>query len=139
MIVSIHARSNSSGDLRGRPCRREPSIDIEYCKAGGASLKLDAWIPDGQGPFPAVIVVHGGGWQNGDKQVNCKPLFDPLSQAGFAWFTVNYRLAPAHRYPAAVDDVVEAIRYVESHAREYKVDLQRVGSRANPPAATSSR
>ena len=100
--------------------------DIEYGKAGDVSLKMDAWVPDGKGPFPTVIVVHGGGWQNGDKQKNCKPFFEPLSQAGFAWFTVNYRLAPQYHYPAAVDDVVRAIRYVEAHAKEYKVDLKRV-------------
>jgi acetyl esterase/lipase len=100
--------------------------DIEYCKAGDVSLKMDAWIPDGRGPFPTVIVVHGGGWQNGDKQKNYKPFFEPLSEAGFAWFTVNYRLAPEYRYPAAVDDVLQAIRYVEKHAKEYKVDLKRI-------------
>jgi alpha-L-fucosidase 2 len=100
--------------------------DIEYGKAGDVSLKMDAWIPDGKGPFPTVILVHGGGWQGGDKQTYFRPLFDPLSRAGFAWFTVNYRLAPQYRYPAAIDDVVAAIRFVEAHAREYKVDLKRV-------------
>src|SRR4051812_38501946 len=100
--------------------------DIEYGKAGGVSLKMDAWIPDGKGPFPTVIVVHGGGWQNGNKEKNCKPLFEPLTKAGFAWFSVDYRLAPQYHYPAAVDDVVQAIRFVESHAREYKVDMKRV-------------
>src|SRR5579883_126120 len=100
--------------------------DIEYGKAGGVSLLMDASIPDGPGPFPTVIVVHGGGWQNGDKQKNCAPLFEPLSKAGFAWFSVNYRLAPQYRYPAAVDDVVAAIRFIEAHAKEYKVDRKRV-------------
>lgn len=100
--------------------------DIEYSKPGDVSLKMDAWVPDGKGPFATVIVVHGGGWQNGDKQKNYKPFFEPLSQAGFTWFTVNYRLAPQCRYPAAVDDVVAAIRYVEAHAKEYKVDLKRL-------------
>lgn len=100
--------------------------DIEYGKAGDVSLKMDASIPDGTGPFPTVILVHGGGWRNGDKQTNFKPLFDPLTKAGFAWFTVNYRLAPAHPYPAAVDDVLQSIRYIQAHAEEYKVDKKRV-------------
>jgi acetyl esterase len=100
--------------------------DIEYGKAGDVSLKMDAWVPDGKGPFPTVIVVHGGGWQNGDKEKNYKPFFEPLTKAGFAWFTVNYRLAPQYHYPAAVDDVVMAIRYIEAHAKEYKVDMKRV-------------
>jgi acetyl esterase len=100
--------------------------DIEYCNAGGVSLKMDAWVPDGKGPFPTVIMVHGGGWQNGDKQKNYQPFFEPLTKAGFAWFTVNYRLAPQYHYPAAVDDVVTAIRFIEKHAPEYKVDMKRV-------------
>ena len=41
--------------------------DIEYGRADGESLKLDAYVPDGTGPFPAVILVHGGGWNAGDK------------------------------------------------------------------------
>ena len=44
--------------------------DIEYSAAGGESLKLDAHIPEGKGPFPAIILVHGGGWTAGHKTVN---------------------------------------------------------------------
>jgi len=97
--------------------------DIEFTRAGDISLTQDAYVPEGPGPFPAVIVVHGGSWTRGDKQTFVKPLFEPLTTAGFAWFTINYRLAPAYRFPAPVEDVESAIRYVQSHAAEYKVDL----------------
>ena len=53
-------------------------------------------------------------------------VFDPLTKAGFTWFTVNYRLAPQFRYPAAIDDAVTAIKYVQAHAAEYKVDKKRL-------------
>jgi acetyl esterase len=100
--------------------------DIEYGKAGPVSLKLDASIPDGKGPFPAVILVHGGGWRNGDKANNMKPVFAPLAEARFAWFSVNYRMWPDHIYPAAVDDLVTAVRWLKAHAREYNVDAKRI-------------
>src|ERR1043166_9020195 len=100
--------------------------DIEYGKAGDVSLKMDAWIPEGKGPFPAVVLVHGGGWNHGDKADNFRWVFEPLSKAGFAWVSVNYRLAPKYRYPAAIDEVVQSIKYVEAPKHEYKVDLKRV-------------
>jgi pectinesterase len=100
--------------------------DIEYAQAGGESLKLDAFVPAGKGPFPAVIFVHGGGWSGGDKTGGNDPLFVPLAQKGFAWFTINYRLAPKHHHPAPVEDVEAAIRWVKAHAAEFKVDPQRL-------------
>ncbi len=113
--------------LRLRP-HTPPGVkaEIEYGKAAGVSLRMDAWVPEGAGPFPAVVVVHGGGWSAGDKEYNCKFLFEPLSKAGFAWFTVDYRLAPQYTYPAAIDDVVKAIRYVQAHAKEYRIDPKRI-------------
>src|SRR5262249_24334172 len=66
--------------------------DIEYAQAGGESLKLDAYVPEGAGPFPAVIFVHGGGWSGGDKRGGNDPLFVPVATRGIAWFTINYRL-----------------------------------------------
>ena len=106
--------------------RAELKTDIEFARAGDVSLTLDAFVPEGEGPFPTCILVHGGGFTKGDKTSFIKPLFEPLSKAGFAWFTINYRLAPAHRWPACLDDVETAIRWVRAHAKEYKVDTARI-------------
>ena len=62
-----------------------------------------------------LILVHGGGWNAGDKSGGPKkgymaPMHEPLQKAGFAWFSINYRLAPKHPYPACVEDVETAIR-----------------------------
>jgi pectinesterase len=100
--------------------------DIEYAQAGGESLKLDAFTPAGKGPFPAVIFVHGGGWSGGDKLGGNDPLFAPLARRGVAWFTINYRLAPKHHYPAPVEDVHTATLWVKAHAREFNVDPNRL-------------
>lgn len=91
--------------------------DIEFAQIGDVSLTLDAFVPKGHGPLPTCILVHGGGFMRGDKQSYIKPLFEPLSKAGFVWFTINYRLAPQHRWPACAEDVDAAIRWVK-RARE---------------------
>lgn len=100
--------------------------DIEYAKAGGVSLTLDAYVPEGKGPFTTIVIVHGGGWTNGNKRTYVTPWFKPLSEAGFAWFTINYRMAPDNKFPAPVDDVLTAVRWVKAHAKEYKVDTKRI-------------
>lgn len=61
--------------------RAEPRTDIEFARAGGTNLTLDAFVPEGAGPFPACILVHGGGFTRGDKTTLIKPLFDPLGNA----------------------------------------------------------
>ncbi len=102
------------------------TTDVEYANIAGTSLKLDASVPEGDGPFPACILVHGGGWTGGDKQRQVKPLFEPLTTAGFAWFSINYRLAPADKFPACADDVETAIRWVKAHAQDYRIDPKRI-------------
>ena len=105
----------------------EVHTDIEYSRAGGTSLRLDASIPDGSGPFPAVIIVHGGGWVRGDKRIDVTPLFKPLSDAGIAWFSINYRLAgDPLLFGLAVNDVEAAIRFVKENAGEYRIDPDRL-------------
>jgi alpha-L-fucosidase 2 len=104
----------------------EWKTDIEFHRAGDVPLTLDAWIPEGKGPFPTVIVVHGGGWEGGDKGTFVPPLFEPLKRAGFTWFTINYRLAPKHPFPACIDDTFAAIEWVKKNAKQYKADPDRI-------------
>ncbi|HUS06853.1 MAG TPA: alpha/beta hydrolase [Bryobacteraceae bacterium] len=101
--------------------------DIEYGRAGDFILRMDASIPESKGPFPAVVIVHGGGWVGGSRDYNVEPLFRPLSQAGFAWFSVSYRLAAElPLFGAAIDDVQAAVQYVKAHSGEFKIDPNRV-------------
>jgi len=106
--------------------RAEDKSDLTYGTAAGEEQKLDLSVPDGPGPFPVCILVHGGYFERGDKQKQVKPLFAPLAKAGFAWVSINYRLAPAHKYPGSVEDLETAIRWVKAHAAEYRFDDSRI-------------
>ena len=125
LFLTLLSLSAISADA-AEPATSALRTDIEFGKVGDVSLTLDAFVPEGAGPFPTCILVHGGGFVRGDKQSYIKPLFEPLSKAGFAWFTINYRLAPQHRWPACADDVETAIRWVKAHAKDYKVDVGRI-------------
>ncbi len=100
--------------------------DIEYAQVDGESLKLDASVPDGDGPFPIAILIHGGGWGGGDKALEYVPPTEQLTDAKFTWFSINYRLAPQHRWPACMNDVRTAIHWVKQHAAEFKGDPNRI-------------
>lgn len=100
--------------------------DIVFGEAEGETLKLDAYIPEGAGPFPIVLAVHGGGWTKGDKGTQKKALYEPICSAGFVVFSINYRLSPKFYFPAMNNDVDTAIRWVKEHAKEYKGDANRI-------------
>jgi alpha-L-fucosidase 2 len=99
---------------------------IEFARPDGQPLLLDLHVPDGPGPFPAAILVHGGGFDGGQRDTNVRPLFDPLTNAGFAWFTIDYRLAPAAHFPDAMEDLNSAIRWVKANAARYHVDPAKI-------------
>jgi acetyl esterase len=101
--------------------------NIEYAQVDGVSLRLDASLPQSSTKTPAVIIVHGGGWVRGDRRFDVQPLFEPLTQAGFAWFSIDYRLATdLTQFGVAIADVEAAIRYVKAHAAEYNIDVNRL-------------
>ena len=110
--------------LRGG--RRGLWKDIPYSRPGGLDLLMDAEIPEGKGPFPAVIIVHGGGWEAGDKITYVSPVFAPLAQAGFAWFSIDYRLTPYVHIPEQLEDIRNAVRFVRRHADWFHIDPNRV-------------
>ncbi len=99
---------------------------IEYVTRPTGPLLLDASIPDGPGPFATVIIVHGGGFTKGNKVTYVPPIFQPLTRGGFAWFSIDYRLAPAATAKDQIDDVLSALAWVHQHAAQYKVDPKRI-------------
>jgi alpha-L-fucosidase 2 len=105
----------------------QTKTDLEYGRAGGQRLLLDMGIPNGPGPFPVAVIVHGGGWASGDKASDITPLFPALTDAGILWVSIDYRLAPQNRWPDCFDDVRTAIRWVKAHAAEYGGDPDRIG------------
>ncbi len=117
-------------EMRGAEIRR----NVSYGDPAEMAEVLDVSVPSGAGPFPVAILVHGGGWTSGDKSGSDHPgdgadisaWFQPLTDAHFTWFSINYRLAPEHPWPAAIDDVQTAIRWVKAHAAEYKGDPRRI-------------
>src|SRR3954452_12951842 len=113
--------------LAGAAANVEVRRDIEYARVGDTRLAFDAAIPKTAEPCPAVIVVHGGGWVRGDRRLDVAPLLDPLSDAGFAWFSISYRLMNDFtQFGAAIDDVSAAVRFVKTRAAEYRIDPDRI-------------
>lgn len=110
--------------LRHQPHEGAPARNIVYDAEN--DLKMDAWLPAGRGPHPAVIIVHGGGWEAGDKVTYITPLFEPLARAGFAWFSIDYRLTPQVRHPQQMDDLRAAVRFVSANAERFRIDPRKI-------------
>ncbi|NDJ74711.1 MAG: alpha/beta hydrolase [Chloroflexi bacterium] len=96
--------------------------DVLFAAPDGRPLRLDVYEPAlGEGPFPAIVVVHGGAWFHGDKSYYAFGLHDRwLAGQGYVVFDVQYRLSG--RWPAPLADVKHAIRWVRSNATRFNVD-----------------
>ena len=98
--------------------------NLTYCN----SQNLDLYIPRGAvtSPLPVAMYVHGGGMTAGDK-ADLSPVFlDALASAGYAVASVNYRLAPGSRFPAQIEDVKCAIRYLRAKAPRYGLNASEI-------------
>lgn len=85
------------------------------------SCTLDIFIPEGDGPFPTLLLIHGGGWISGDKTSFHEEAEFFVSE-GIACACIGYRLAPLHPFPAACDDVLQSVKFLRTHAKEYNLD-----------------
>lgn len=95
-------------------------------------LRADLYRPQGKGPFPAALYLHGGGWSGGDRR-QLRRMATAFAEHGVAGMAIDYRLSPAYRYPAATDDARAAIEWMQAHAAELNFDRHRlvlVGSSA---------
>jgi acetyl esterase/lipase len=111
------------------PARPRPVLEpgLVFAQAGDATLRLDLARPaGGEGPFPAVVCLHGGGWVAGDRKQMAQTI-EVLARRGYVAVAPDYRLAPQHRFPAPVEDCQAAVRWLRANAARYKVDPGRVG------------
>ncbi len=103
--------------------------DVQYTTAGGESLFLDIAGPSAPGSYPLVVFIHGGGWKEGDKSFYL-PMLKIFAGIGYVAASVNYRLAqsPVNTFPAAVEDVRCAVRFLRANASLWHIDPRRVAA-----------
>jgi len=106
----------------------ETRAGVVYATHDGVSLAGDLYMPAGGGRFPALIAVHGGGWQAGAR--SAFQFWGPyLAERGYVLFAASYRLAKRGQrmFPQAVHDVLAAVQFVRAGAEKLNVDPQRIG------------
>src|SRR6476620_8791328 len=100
---------------------------VTYATHDGVALAGDLYLPAGAGPFPALVGVHGGGWQAGAR--SAFQFWGPyLASRGYALFAISYRLAKKGQkmFPQAVQDVLAGVQFVRGSAGAFKVDPDRI-------------
>ncbi len=101
--------------------------DIEYQRPGGTPLLARLYRPEGTGPFPAVLEVHGGAWTGGDR-LNNVSIAEDLARNGVLVMSIDFRMPPVAGYPDTVADVNLGIRWLKAHAAAYNSKPELVGA-----------
>jgi len=109
--------------------------NLTYAEAGDVKLQLDLILPkEGEGPYPGLVLIHGGGWVGGTRHV-FRPKAEEAARKGYVTATISYRLTnpdkttgkPEYPFPAQIHDCKAAVRWLRAHAAEYKLDPRRIG------------
>ncbi|MCE9561625.1 MAG: alpha/beta hydrolase [Planctomycetes bacterium] len=113
--------------------------NLVYATVGGEKLYFDIAVPAGEGPFPCLVMIHGGAWQGGtrgefsvgdrDKDGKRGPSWiEVAAEKGYVAAAISYRLAPKHKFPAMIEDARSAIRFFRANAKTYKIDTEKFGA-----------
>ena len=100
--------------------------DISYADLSSAQ-KMDIYIPEGTGPFPVVVLIHGGAFKMGDKGMEASNAA-ALVAKGIAAASINYRLSGEAKYPAQIEDCKAAVRFLLANATKYNLNPDKIGS-----------
>jgi acetyl esterase/lipase len=103
--------------------------DVEYGKAGDRALLLDLIVPKAKSgkPRPVIVWIHGGGWQNGNKDSGAGRLAPLLAGGEYIGASIGYRLSGEATWPAQIYDCKAAIRWLRASAAQYNIDPERIG------------
>jgi triacylglycerol lipase len=130
VLLASSPRSPLLADEAGADATNEAVVvqrDVPYIDDGDMRHKADIYIPPGDGPFPAVLMIHGGAWTSGNKW-HMAAHARIVADAGYAVVSINYRLAPKHLFPAQIEDCKAAVRWMRTNAAKYKIDPKRIAS-----------
>jgi acetyl esterase/lipase len=102
--------------------------DIVYGKGGDREMMLNLSRPKNLNqPTPCIVLIHGGGWSGGNRDQLNEPCWH-MAERGYVTATVSYRLAPSAVWPAQIEDVKCAVRFLRANAARYNIDPQRIGA-----------
>lgn len=92
----------------------------------GRDIPVRVYTPDGEAPHPALIFYHGGGWVIGNLDSHDSVCRTLANKAQCVVISVDYRLAPEHKFPAAVEDAYDSLNWVAMNAEEFDIDPKRI-------------
>jgi acetyl esterase/lipase len=100
--------------------------DVEYRRDGGQSWLAMIYQPQGAGPFPALLDIHGGAWNNGDR-TNNPAIAEGLAASGVVVVSIDFRMGGTAPYPSSLADINYATRWLKMHAADFNADAATVG------------
>ena len=108
--------------------QKEPVENVEdrTIPLAGRDIPIRVYTPAGEAPFPALVFYHGGGWVIGSIETHDAVCREIANLASCKVISVEYRLAPEHKFPAAVEDAYESLEWISSHAAELGIDPERI-------------
>ena len=118
VTTALNYNPNATYEVRWR--------DVEYRKDASGSWLARVYQPQGAGPFPALLEVHGGAWNNNDRTQN-EPLNQAVAASGIVVTAIDFHNAPQAPYPASIQDVHFATRWLKLHARDFNASPEMLG------------
>lgn len=111
------------------------SRDVEYKNFDGRSLKADIFYPENSSQkYPGIILVHGGGWISGSKE-NERFLAQELASKGYVAMAINYSLSDDAKYPAAVEDIEDALKFLKKNHKQFSLNKNKIAIGGNSAGA----
>ena len=116
------------------PCRLTVDRYMVFASPDGGDLVADLLRPQTEELLAGMVVIAGGGWRTCNKR-NLEPISTVLASWGYVTFNVSYRVVSQARWPACMQDVKTAVRWLRAHAAEYGLDPARIGAFGNSAGA----
>jgi acetyl esterase/lipase len=145
LCPSVAVAQAKAKKKRVPPPRPEPTVANYAYDDDSERQKFDFWQAESRGPTPLVLLIHGGGWMNGDKSGYGETVIQPLLDAGISVAAINYRFIPQAMdqkveppVKACLHDAARALQTIRSKADEWNIDPKRVGATGGSAGACTS-